>query len=195
MAAVAVFLTVSATTAPPPDGAPALVATRDLPAGHVVRAGDVRVATWPEEVRAPSLLSSPEQVVGRPLSSGVGVGEPLTETRVLGPGLLAGQPPGQVAAHVIVADPSSAAMARAGDHVDVLSGTGEVVVADAVVLAVDSPAEGGAMWSGASGSAGMGAPGSGLVLAVDPREASAITRQSGGDPYAVGLAVVLRPGR
>jgi Flp pilus assembly protein CpaB len=169
-----------------------LVATRDLAAGHVVRAGDVRVATWPAEARAPSLLSSPEQAVGRPLASGVGVDEPLTETRVLGPGLLAGQPPGQVAAHVAVADPASAAMARAGDRVDVLSGTGEIVVSDALVLAVDSPAEGSTVWPGGGGSAGMGGAASGLVLAVDPREASSLARQSGGDPYAAGLAVVLR---
>jgi hypothetical protein len=55
-----------------------------------------------------------------------------------------------------------AAMAAAGDHVDLISPAGKLVAADVVVLAVDSVSAGGGAWSTTPDS---GAPG-GVIVAV-----------------------------
>lgn len=139
---------------------------------------------------APSGSESAAALVGRRLSGPVAAGEVLTTTRVAGAGLLVGRPADEVAVHVPLADPGAVAMVRAGDHVDVLAGTGETVAASALVLAVRG-ADAGTGLSGGVGAA-LGGDGGGLVLAVTAAVAGRIASAPRDEIGGSSLTVVLR---
>lgn len=115
----AAAVTVHAVSPPPPPSVTVWVAARDLPAGHRLTPRDVAASRWP-----PSLL--PAGGVARPagawLAGPIRRGEPVTDARLVGPGLLAGQPLGVVALAVRVSDPASLIGVRSGERVDVLAG-------------------------------------------------------------------------
>ncbi|MCF6744184.1 Flp pilus assembly protein CpaB [Blastococcus sp. KM273128] len=151
--------------APPPTGSaePAgvdvVVAAGDLPAGTPLGRDHLALARLPPGAVPDGVVSDPDDLVARVLAGHVRRGEPLTDARLVGAGLTALLPAGQVAAPVRLADLAVAALLRAGDRVDVLAagpdaGPAERVAAGALVLA--APA-------GDDGDAGAGL----LVLAVD----------------------------
>lgn len=94
------------------------VAARDLPAGARLAPGDVQRRPWPVGSSPDGVLTQPS---GRTLAAAVRRGEPITDARVTGPGLLTGQPAETVAVGIRVADPGIAAWVRTGDRVDVLA--------------------------------------------------------------------------
>jgi Flp pilus assembly protein CpaB len=172
-------------------GVPVVVVARDLMAGHVLTRDDLAVADWPPDLSPDGATADPATLVGRALGAGMSRGEPLTGARVRGPGLLAGVESGLVAAHVRLADPAMAAMARSGDHVDLVGSTGRLAAADVVVLAVDSGPAGGGGWSTTPDS---GLPG-GVVVAVS---GDAARRLATVDPSGLSdstFSLVLRASR
>jgi Flp pilus assembly protein CpaB len=103
-----------------------LVAAHDLAAGRALSEADVRAASWPADgAPAGRLLSAG----GRVLASPIRAGEPLTDARVLGPGLLTGLPTGTVAVPLRLSDPAAGRIVQAGDRVDVLTAPGSSVTA------------------------------------------------------------------
>jgi Flp pilus assembly protein CpaB len=138
---------------PVPAAAPAVptaevvVAARDLSAGTVLTAADLGLAAIPDSVVPAGVVRRPVGLIGRRVAGAIRRGEPVTDVRVVGPGLAAGLAAGETAVPVRLADAESAALVRPGDRVDVLGtavdadgtpGTGDAVeVAAAVrVLAV-----------------------------------------------------------
>jgi Flp pilus assembly protein CpaB len=107
----------------PPAGAPVLVAVRDVAAGAVLGASDLQVVRRTASELPQGALADPSLAVGRAVGSGMRSGEPLTDARLVGPGLLAGRPHGEVASPVRIADGEAAALLRPGDRVDVLQAT------------------------------------------------------------------------
>src|SRR3954470_2763249 len=170
---------------PPPSAAgdaapptvPITVAAADLPAGTVLTAADLRVVDLPEDAAPAGAAASPDEVTGQVLAAPLRTGAPVTDVRVVGPGLWSQVPDGLVAAPVRLADLAVAGLLRAGDRVDVLA-AGQppdatdgapaafgVVAADALVLTAPTNPAGDAAGSGADG----GPDGGGLlVLAVPP---------------------------
>jgi pilus assembly protein CpaB len=142
-AAAAVATTVQALTPPAPPTVPVPVAAHDLAAGRVLGPSDLVTVAWPKGTRPDGILAAP---VGRVLSAAVRRGEPLTDARVTGPGLLAGQPAGTVAVTVRLSDPAATTLLASGRRIDVvggpIGGTGgtageaEVLAADVLVLTV-----------------------------------------------------------
>jgi Flp pilus assembly protein CpaB len=141
---LAVAFTVSAVR---PDVATVSVATaaRDLPAGSVLAPGDLVAAAYPPAAVPDGVLHSPDELTGRALAGAVRRGEPLTDARLVGSGLLGSTalPAGTVAAPVRLADGDVGRLVSAGDRVDVLAaaprdtpGPAVVVAAGALVLAV-----------------------------------------------------------
>lgn len=192
LAGAAILVTVAAARTPP--GGPlvaVVVAARDLPAGHRVASGDVGVALLPRGLAPAAPEGDPARVAGRVLAGPVGAGEPVTQRRLTGPGLLAGQPPGQVAAHVALADVGALAMVRPGDRVDLLGPRGETVAGDVLVLAVDGS-------GAASRSVALGpvAGATGLVVGLTAPEASRLAAAGvGGSAWGeTPLTLVLRGG-
>ncbi|HWH30904.1 MAG TPA: SAF domain-containing protein [Mycobacteriales bacterium] len=107
----------------------------DLPAGAQVDADDVRAVELPLAAAPDRALRTVEEVAGRVLAGPVRAGEPLTDVRLLGAGLV--PPGGQVAVPVRVAEPALPLLVAAGDRVDVLATSLEGAdAARAVVTAV-----------------------------------------------------------
>ncbi|GAA4205331.1 SAF domain-containing protein [Streptosporangium oxazolinicum] len=119
-----------------------LIAARDLPGGALEAAdlipAPLRPGTVPDGVLRPGT-----PFAGKILTGPARRGEPLTDVRLLGPGLLAAHGQGTVAIPVRVADPETARLLSPGDVVDVLAATSTwdgtapatVVAEDVAVLA------------------------------------------------------------
>ncbi|MGN6330074.1 MAG: Flp pilus assembly protein CpaB [Motilibacteraceae bacterium] len=121
--AAAAAVVVGALAPAPPPTRPVVVAAHDLPAGRRLTADDLAVRDLPPPARPAGAVPDVPAALGRTVAAGVRRGEPLTDARLVGPGLLAGAPAGQVAAPVRVADAAEAALVRPGDVVDVLAVT------------------------------------------------------------------------
>jgi Flp pilus assembly protein CpaB len=197
----AVAAGIHAVSPAPPPTRTVWVAADDLPAGRMLASGDLVAARWPRESSPPATLDA-DQAAGRSLATPMRRGEPLTDVRVAGPGLLAGQPAGTLAATVPLAGAAAATLVRAGDVVDVLAaaapgldvgdGTSTSTPADVIarrvlVLAVlPGQADGGGLLGGASG----GVSDSGdqaLVVAADEPTARSLGGAGGRE-----LSVVVR---
>lgn len=120
-----------------------LTAAHDLTPGTPLSRQDLTMVALPAQLVPDGALDDPGAAVGRAVTGAVRRGEPLTDVRLLGSGLL--RTAGLVAAPVRLADTATAALLRAGDRVDVLAAptaadapaTSAVTVARAVqVLAV-----------------------------------------------------------
>jgi hypothetical protein len=182
---IGLWITIRSAVPTPPATVPVLLAARDLPAGQALTSDDLRRGNWPAD-QAPS--GRLNEAAGRTLASPIRIGELLTDARVIGPGLLEGQPPGTVAMPVRLGDPAAGTLVRAGDRVDVLvassswstSAWSEPDLADGTAPraadpsaaadpptaadppAVDSPGPGGSLQSSGTGTGtGTGNPSSG----------------------------------
>jgi pilus assembly protein CpaB len=141
-----------------PDVSPVVVAATDLPAGSVLGRSQLAIARLPSELVPGGTVADPELLLRRVLAGGLRGGEPITDARLVGPGLTALLPEGKVAAPVRLSDLAVAALVRAGDRVDVLATSPQAVEAELVA--------GGALVLAAAGAADD--PGAGLlVIAVD----------------------------
>lgn len=116
-----------------------MVASRDLPAGHLLRSGDLAIAALSPKMvpdgalaapNAPPDISTATTVVadgadaavweGQQLSGPVRRGEVLTDASLLGNGLLVGAPAGSQAVPVRLSDPSTLTLLRQGQLVTVV---------------------------------------------------------------------------
>lgn len=127
-----------------PAAVPVVVAADDLPAGTVLGPAQLAVARLPAGAAPPGSMAAPDELIGRQLAGAVRAREPLTDVRLVGPGLTAGLPEGQVAAPVRLADLAVTGLVRTGDRVDVLAtapdaARAETVAARALVLAAPEP--------------------------------------------------------
>jgi Flp pilus assembly protein CpaB len=142
------------------------VAAGDLPAGRVLDEGDLVVESRPPGQRPDTAVSDPAKLVGEVLAAPLVAREIVTSSRLRGPGLLSGQPPGTVAMSVPVLDPQAAGV-TSGSRVDLYaSGSGDRVARDVAVLATRVPEA--STWS--SGGAAS------ITIALDEQSASAVSR-------------------
>ena len=108
------------TVAPdPPPTVVVVAAARDLAAGSRLTRTDLALVSLPRSVAPQGILTSESTALGRAVASRVRRGEPLTDVRLLGSGLV--EDPRTVATPVRLADPATAALLHAGDRVDVLA--------------------------------------------------------------------------
>ena len=213
LTAVAVVAALVALRPPGASGVDVLAAATDLPAGATVDEADLRTVRLPPAALPPSAVGADQgdRVVGGRLAAPVGRGELVTTTRLLGPGLLTGAPPGTLAVPVEVSTALPDGAVRAGDPVAVIVGTREdprsapgpdagptgtrpagaagadpaqrLLVARCVVLA---PPRAGATGSGLLG----GASGGGArvaVLALSAAQAQAVADAASDGPLLLGV--------
>jgi len=179
---------------------PVTVAARDLPAGLLITHSDTREVLWRAGTAPSGMVRT---AVGLTLGSPTRRGEPITDARLAGPGMLVGQPAGSRALAVRLTEPT-AGVVHAGDRVDLLAGpstqgdpAGEMAQADVIAEAVlvlaapagpipgdagDGPGGAGDLLSGRAAGAGQGgSDGSGeiLVVAVDTATALRLAAVSG----------------
>ena len=118
---------------------PTAVALADMPIGHVIGADEVEVVAWPADSRPAAAARSTDALVGRRTTSPVRVGEPLTDSRAVGPSTLADLGPGSVAVALPEEPLSSAGLIRPGDRVDIVGRSqigSRTLVSAATVLTV-----------------------------------------------------------
>lgn len=169
---VALVLALRPAPAPAVAGDPTVavaVAVRDLPAGTVLAATDLAVIRYPAPAAPSGVVGEPGALLHRVLAGGIRAREPITDARLVGPGVTASLPAGQVAAPVRLADLAVAALVHTGDRVDVLATvadapSAQVVATDALVVAA----------SATDDEAGAGL----LLLAVDDTTAARLAAAS-----------------
>jgi pilus assembly protein CpaB len=184
---LATWLILGAALPAPPAGVAVLEVTRDLPAGAVLRAEDVRRAMRTPP-RATGALSEPALAVGQRLAAPIGAGETLTATRLLATGPLTRLASTERAVHVPLSDPGIARVLQSGDRVDLFRvADGARVADDLVVLAVDAPADPD-RWG--PGTAGQEA--GGVLVAVPARLTGPVVQAAQGIGRTGGVQVVLR---
>jgi Flp pilus assembly protein CpaB len=167
-AALAVAGAVRASADPPPPRIPVIVAEHDLPAGATLTAEDVVGVGFAPGTVPDGVLENADAAVGRTTVGPVRAGEPLTDVRLLGAGLLA-RHPGTVAAPVRLGDRATVALLRVGDRIDILAadpqGSGPAVLAaqDVPVIAIPPDRD-----------AGAGPSGGGLILVAVPDDTAQV---------------------
>jgi pilus assembly protein CpaB len=98
-------------------GRPIVVAARDLPAGATLRASDVRLRSWPDELRPAGALPHATDAVGRRAGGAIRAGEAITGARLVGAGLTTGLSPSLRGVPVQIA---GGGYVQAGDRIDLL---------------------------------------------------------------------------
>jgi pilus assembly protein CpaB len=176
-----------------------LAAAHDLGAGAVLGPADVRLVRLDPAAVPEGALRSPRAALGRTVAGAVRRGEPLTDVRLVGPGLTVGlSRSGSVAVPVRLADGETAALLRAGDRVDLLATPADGVErlpADGRLRAETAPSEAVAVATGVrvlavlTKSDGVAEDGV-LVLVAAPEDTA--PRLAGTAAHA-RLSVALRP--
>ncbi|MGD9958129.1 SAF domain-containing protein [Nocardioides sp.] len=161
LVAVAVLCGLRATAAPAPPSDLVLTAAADLEAGTVLRPEDLTTTAFADGT-APDGASDVAAAVGRTLAAPLRRGEPVTDVRLVGPGLLATQrgASGLVALPVRIPDADAVALLRVGDRINLLStdprggGTDTVAVSLTVLALPTADASGSFGAASAGGSTG-----------------------------------------
>lgn len=118
--ALAVGLVLLRLSPPQTRTVPVVTAVEALPAGTVLTPDQLAVTAYPHGLAPGDAVTDAAELTGRTLAGAAGPGQPLTETAVVGPGLLTGQPAGITAVTLRIDDPGVLRHVRAGDHVDVV---------------------------------------------------------------------------
>lgn len=199
LAAASVALGLSVVAPEPARTEPVLAAARDLAPGAPLTEADLVAVALPPEAVPDGALRPGAAALGRVPAGPVRRGEPLTDVRLVGPGLLDALGPGLVATPVRIADAGSVGLLRAGDAVDVLAvrgaggagGAAGAVEAGAPAARASPVAEGAPVLTvpDADSDAPF-AEGALLVLATDEETAAALAAAAVEGP----LSVVLRGG-
>lgn len=183
LAAGAVALALEAAEPQPDPTVPVVAAAGELRGGVSLTAADLRVVDLPPDLVPAGVVGSIDAAVGQVLSGPVRKGEPLTDVRLIGPGLLTGWGDGLVATPVRVADPGVVTVIRPGDFIDIHAtpgsglGPATVVAAQVPVLAIPETAE-----------QALAAEGALLLVATTPRQAAALAEAA----VTSRLSIVLR---
>jgi pilus assembly protein CpaB len=117
---IAAGITVHQLTPPPADTATTLAAARDLPAGTPLAEADLAPVKIPPQLVSAGSITDPREATGKQLAAPLRKGQLLTDSQLLGPGLLAGAPPGSAAVPLRMADPSSIQLVSPGQLVNVV---------------------------------------------------------------------------
>ena len=150
----AAAITVHQLTPAPVHTVTALAAARDLPAGSAMGPSDLAHVQVPPDMMAAGFLDEESELAGKQLAAPLRKGQLLTDAQLLGPGLLAGTPPGSAAVPLRMADPSSIQLVSPGQLVNVVltAANGFDQQAPSEVLAASVPV----LWtSGKGGQSGQ----------------------------------------
>ncbi|QDY90462.1 flagellar biosynthesis protein FlgA [Arthrobacter sp. UKPF54-2] len=170
---VAAGLAVQQLTPAPAATSSAWAAARDLPAGQVLAASDLAVVQVPPGL-LPGGALDPAALEGKQLAVALRKGQLLADSLLVGPGMLAGSPPGAAAVPLRMADPASVQLVAPGQLINVvMTGGGDLEqAAPAQLLATAVPvlwtsARGGrtGQWLDTAETDGL------MVVAADPEQA------------------------
>ncbi|NUS37323.1 MAG: flagellar biosynthesis protein FlgA [Pseudarthrobacter sp.] len=159
----------------------ALAAARDLPAGTALAASDIAPVRVPPGVVAEGFLQDVGSTAGKQLAAPLRKGQLLSDTQLLGPGLLAGMPPGSAAVPLRMADASSIQLVSPGQLVNVVltsangfdqQGPSEVLASSVPVLWTSTKGGHSGQWLGTAETEGL------IVVAAHAEQASRLAGAS-----------------
>lgn len=178
---VAAGLTVQQLTPAPAFTVPAVAAVRDLPAGETLGPEDLTALSVPRSLVPGGSYGSTESLQGKQLAVALRKGQLLSDAQLLGPGLLAGSPPGSAAVPLRMADPASIQLLSPGQLVNVVMTTGndfdqpaasQVLAAAVPVLWTSEHGSGAGQWLATGETDGL------LVVAADADQAGRLAGAS-----------------
>jgi Flp pilus assembly protein CpaB len=152
----------------------AMASARDLPAGATLSGNEVVAVRVPPGMIPAGAFSDAAAIQGKQLAAPLRKGQLISDTQLLGPGLLAGTAPGSAAVPLRMADPSSIQLVAPGQLVNIVmtNGTDYGHAAESEVLAAAVPVlwtsgQGGqtGQWLGTGETEGL------MVVAADPDQA------------------------
>ena len=132
-----------------------LVATSPLSAGTTLTASDFTQKSLPDDFAWSTLQVQPGDLVGRVLAHSIAANQPISNSDLIGQGLLTGLPKNYVAVSIPVATSTSAALLNVGNVIDVYSSsndgfnTGVLIASRASILAIPTNGKS-SMFSGGS---------------------------------------------
>ena len=121
LAAAAVVTGLGVVAPNPAETVTVLTAGRDLPGGQALSAVDLHPVAVERSSAPAGALTEAGSTEGRLLTGPIRRGEILTDVRLVGAGLLRGQPEGLRAVSIRLTDPAMSAVVRPGDQVDILA--------------------------------------------------------------------------
>ena len=178
---VAAGLTVQQLTPAPAFTVSAFAAARDLPAGETLGPDDLTALSVPRGLVPAGSYGSTESLQGKQLAVALRKGQLLSDAQLLGPGLLAGSPPGSAAVPLRMADPASIQLLSPGQLVTVVMTTGngfdqpaatQVLAAAVPVLWTSEHGNGAGQWLATGETDGL------LVVAADADQAGRLAGAS-----------------
>lgn len=117
---IAAGITVQQLTPAPDETIGAAAAARDLPAGKTLDAADLVVLNIPPGLLPGGSFGDGAVLLGKQLAVPLRQGQLISDSQLLGPGLLAGSPPGSAAVPLRMADPSSVRLVSPGQLINVV---------------------------------------------------------------------------
>jgi pilus assembly protein CpaB len=152
----------------------AMASARDLPAGATLSGNEVVAVSVPPGMIPAGAFTDTAAIQGKQLAAPLRKGQLISDTQLLGPGLLVGTAPGSAAVPLRMADPSSIQLVAPGQLVNIVmtNGTDYGQAAESEVLAAAVPVlwtsgQGGqtGQWLGTGETEGL------MVVAADPDQA------------------------
>lgn len=122
---IAAGITVQQLTPAPAYTVSAFAAARDLPAGKTLGPDDLKVLSVPRDLVPAGSYGPNNSPHGSQLAVALRKGQLLSDSQLLGPGLLAGSLPGTAAVPLRMADPASTQLLSPGQLVNVVMTTGD----------------------------------------------------------------------
>lgn len=178
---LAAGLAVQQLTPAPADTVTALAAAKDLPAGKALAPDDLTLLNVPSGIVPGGTFATGAGLQGRQLAVALRGGQILTDAQLLGPGLLAGSPPGSVAVPLRMADPASVQLVSPGQLVNVVMTSGNsfelpaasrLLAASVPVLWTSAHAGNAGQWLDTGDTAGL------MVVAADAGQAQQLAGAS-----------------
>ncbi|MGN8128924.1 Flp pilus assembly protein CpaB [Paenarthrobacter sp. 22069] len=177
----AAAITVQQLTPAPVSTVTALAAARDLPAGTAMTPTDFARVQVPPGMMAAGFLRDDAAAAGKQLAAPMRKGQLLTDAQLLGPGLLAGTPPGSAAVPLRMADASSIQLVSPGQLVNVVltsasgfdqQGPSEVLASGVPVLWTSNKGAQSGQWLGTTETDGL------IVVAATAEQSSRLAGAS-----------------
>jgi Flp pilus assembly protein CpaB len=171
----------------PKPGAEVLVASKDLPAGSKLTANDFSAGQIAENQMWSTVISSPDQLVGKTLARPLALNQPISASDLVSSALLAGLPANYVAISLPLHSSTNFSLLSPGAQVDIYTAStdglnsGVLVASRAIILSIGSAANT-TMFSAGSST-------NGIIVAVDSVAAIGIA----GNMNSQGFTVALLP--
>jgi Flp pilus assembly protein CpaB len=116
-----------------PSTSPVVAALTDLPAGAEITEDDLKLVELSTASQWGGLTNDPTNYFGKVLAHSIASNQPITDSDLLGPQLLAGLDPSLVAVSIPVANGNVTSLLHTGDLIDIYASSSDVTLAATLV--------------------------------------------------------------